>query len=95
MQQAGRGRRAGEISDSIVILPSSRSEGGGGSGYRRFPAPRRELVNAYSVEAEDEAALTEYLESRSCRRAVLARHLDGYVDATSCLTSDSILCDRC
>jgi len=91
MQQAGRGGRAGEISDSIVILRSS----GSGSGGGRFPAPRHELVNTYSVEAQDEAALTEYLESSSCRRAVLARHLDGDVDGTDCLTTDSILCDRC
>ena len=91
MQQAGRGGRAGEISDSIVILPSS----GSGHGSRQFPAPRPELVNAYSVEAQDEAALTEYLESGSCRRAVLARHLDGHLEATSCITMDSILCDRC
>jgi superfamily II DNA helicase RecQ len=89
MQQAGRGGRAGEISDSIVILPSS------GSGSGEFSAPRQELVNAYSVEAEDEAALTEYIESGSCRRAVLAKHLDGYTDATSCIATDSILCDRC
>jgi superfamily II DNA helicase RecQ len=90
MQQAGRGGRAGEISDSIVILPSS-----SGSGSGQFPAPRQELVNAYSVEAQDEAALTEYLESRSCRRAVLARHLDGDLEGADCVTTDSVLCDRC
>ena len=87
MQQAGRGGRAGEISDSMIILPSS--------GRGQFLAPRPELVNAYSVEAEDEAALTEYLESSSCRRAVLARHLDGHLEATSCIAMDSVLCDRC
>lgn len=91
MQQAGRGGRAGEISDSIVILPSS--DGDSGSG--QFPALRQELVNTYSVEAQDEAALTEYLESRSCRRAVLAKHLDGHIEGTDCLTTDSIHCDRC
>ena len=98
MQQAGRGGRAGEISDSIVVLPSSGSRsrsGDGGSGMGRFPAPRPELVSVYSVEAQDEAALTEYLESSSCRRAVLARHLDGCLDATSCTATDSILCDQC
>ncbi len=91
MQQAGRGGRAGEISDSIIILPSSGSSSGSG----QFPAPRQELVNAYSVEAEDEAALTEYLESSSCRRSVLAKHLDGHLNATSCVATDSILCDQC
>jgi hypothetical protein len=91
MQQAGRGGRAGEISDSMVILPSR----GSGRGRGTFAAPRQELVNTYSVEAQDEATLTEYLESPSCRRAVLAKHLDGHVEGTDCLTTDSILCDRC
>lgn len=39
--------------------------------------------------------MTEYLESSSCRRAVLAKHLDGHVEGTDCVTTDSILCDRC
>jgi superfamily II DNA helicase RecQ len=91
IQQAGRGGRGGEISDSIVILPSSSSS----DGSRRFPAPRAELVNTYSVEAEDEAVLSEYLESSSCRRTVLGRHLDGYLEATSCLATNSVPCDRC
>jgi superfamily II DNA helicase RecQ len=95
MQQAGRGGRAGEISDSIVILPSSGSDSSSGSSSGLFPAPRQELLNTYSVEAQDETALTEYLESGSCRRAVLARHLDGHIDRTSCIETDSILCDRC
>ena len=57
MQQAGRGGRAGEISDSIVILPSSGSSSGSSSGNSsssgrgQFPASRQELVNAYLVEA--------------------------------------------
>ena len=87
MQQAGRGGRAGEISDSIVILPSS------GSGT--FLTPRSDFLSQYSVEVHDEDALTEYLESESCRRGVLAQHLDGHVEGKSCVETDSILCDRC
>ena len=39
--------------------------------------------------------MTEYLESSSYRRAVLAKHLDGHLDATSCIATDSMLCDQC
>jgi superfamily II DNA helicase RecQ len=91
MQQAGRGGRAGEISESLVILPSS----GSGSGHGKFAAPRQELVNTYSVEAQDESTLTEYLESHGCRRVVLAKHFDGALTGSDCITTDSILCDRC
>jgi superfamily II DNA helicase RecQ len=93
MQQAGRGGCAGGISDSIVILPSS--GGSSVSGSAQFPAPRSELSSIYSVEAQDEAALTEYLESSRCRRSVLAQHLDGHGQNTSCRETDSIFCDRC
>jgi hypothetical protein len=89
MQQVGQGAGAGEISDSLVILPSS------GSGSGKFDTPQQELVNAYLVEAQDEAALTKYLESDGCRRAVLAKHLDRDIEGADCLTTDSILCDRC
>lgn len=64
MQQARQGGQAGEISDLMVILPSSSSGSGSGSG--KFDAPWQELVNTYLVEAQDKAALTEYLESSSC-----------------------------
>ena len=93
MQQAGRGGRAGEISDSIVILPSSSSGSDGGDA--RFPAPQAALTSVYSVEAQDETALTEYLESTSCRRSLLAQYLDGISLATDCRATDSILCDQC
>lgn len=110
MQQAGQGEQAGEISNSIVILSSSSSNSNssssncsnnGGSGSSsgnsnsQFLILQAELVNIYLVEAQDEAALTEYLESSSCRRAILAKHLDSDVGATSCLATDSILCNRC
>ena len=93
MQQAGRGGRAGEISDSIVILPSSSSGSGGGD--TRFPAPQAALASVYSVEAQDEVALTEYLESTSCRRSILAQHFDEISLDTDCRATDSILCDQC
>jgi hypothetical protein len=71
-----------------VILPSS------GGGYKTFQAPRQELVSTYSVEEQDEAALTEYLESGSYRRAVLARHLDSDIKGADYISTDSILYNR-
>ena len=49
----------------------------------------------YSVEAQDEVALTEYLESTSCRRSILAQHFDEISLDTDCRATDSILCDQC
>ena len=67
IQQAGRGGRAGEISDSIIILSFSESSSNGSdSGSTQFITPRQELINAYSVEAQDKAVLIEYLKSCSC-----------------------------
>jgi ATP-dependent DNA helicase RecQ len=89
IQQAGRGGRAGELSESIILLPRrSYSD-------QTFPAPRHELVSTYLVEAQDKAVLTEYLESSSCRRAVLARYLNSNIKGTDCLTTDSMLYNRC
>jgi hypothetical protein len=66
MQQIGRGGWAGEINDSIMILPSNNNSRNNNNSNSQFPAPRQELVNIYSVEAEDEVVLTEYLENSSC-----------------------------
>jgi superfamily II DNA helicase RecQ len=85
MQQTGRERRAGEIGDLIVILPSS----GGGHGI--FQVPQQELVSMYLVEVQNEAILTKYLESNSCRRAILARHLDGDLEGTNYIATNGIL----
>ena len=84
IQQSGRGGRSGEESHSYVIVR-------GGSGGRRRPA----LVTAYTVEDEDEAALSEFLEATSCRRAILARHMDGVSEGADCTSSSSMLCDWC
>ena len=90
IQQAGRGEQAGEISDLIVILLSSSSS----SSSRKFEAPWQELTNIYLVKAQDEAILTKYLESSSCRRAILAKYLDSYSKEASYITIDSILYDQ-
>ena len=86
MQQSGRGGRSGEVSDSIVLV----RVGGSGSG-----GVRGSYASAYSVEHQDERALEGFLSSPRCRREVLAREFDGDMEGTSCVATDSILCDRC
>lgn len=109
VQQSGRGGREGMISNSIVVAGSSSNSDGGGSGrgssdgdgdgdgdnQRIFPAMHQSLLNTYSVEAEDEAILTRFLESSTCRRAVLAAAFDGHATGTDCFATRSVLCDNC
>jgi len=89
MQQSGRGGRNGEVSDSYVVV---RKQGGSGSSRGRRAVA---LVSDYSVEHQDEEALSEFLSTRGCRRAVLAGHLDGVFEGADCISTDSILCDQC
>ena len=84
MQQSGRGGRGGEESKSFVIIRS-------GGGRRRHAA----LVTAYTVEDKDEEALSEFLSTQSCRRAVLAQYMDGVSTGAECVRSGSVLCDQC
>ena len=96
MQQSGRGGRRGELSDSIVVVSSSSSSssgssGGSGSGHGNGQS----VASAYSVEHEDERALEQFLSSSTCRREVLAREFDGDLHKSSCVATDSILCDQC
>lgn len=94
MQQVGQEGCTREISDSIIILLGSTSGSSSGSNSgSQFPTPWQELVNVYSIEAEDEAILTEYLESSSCWRTVLAQYLDRSTIGANCLTTNSILYD--
>jgi superfamily II DNA helicase RecQ len=86
MQQSGRGGRSGEVSDSIVIV-----DRGSGSGSHDFC----NVASIYSVEHQDETALEQFLSSNTCRREVLAREFDGVIEESSCVATDSILCDQC
>ena len=86
VQQSGRGGRNGEVSESVII---TRVESSGGW-------KRREIMSEYSVEQVDEDAMTEFIQSRGCRRVVLGRYMDGAGAAEgSCSQTDSVFCDRC
>jgi hypothetical protein len=52
-------------------------------------------MSEYSVEQVDEDAMTEFIQSKRCRRVVLGRHMDGESDQSSCSQTDSVFCDRC
>lgn len=84
VQQSGRGGRAGEISDSIIIVRVKNTSG------RR----RSEILSEYSVEQIDENAMTEFIQSTQCRRVVLGRYLD-VGEAVDCQSIDGVFCDQC
>ena len=56
---------------------------------------QKEILSAYCVEDVDEGAMTEFLQSRGCRRQVMARYFDGEDKGVDCRATDSIFCDRC
>ena len=90
-QQSGRGGRGGELSTSIVVASTASA-----ARTSSQPAPDPASTSVYySVEQADEEALTGFLQSSSCRRAVLARYMDGQKEGASCKDTDSVLCDCC
>ena len=84
IQQSGRGKHSNKESKSFVIIHSN-------SGRRRHTA----LVTAYTVKDKDEEALSEFLSTQSCRRAVLAQYIDGVSTGAEYVRSRSMLCNRC
>lgn len=85
VQQSGRGGRAGEISESIIIVRVKNTSG------RR----RREILSEYSVEQIDEDAMTEFIQSTTCRRVVLSHYFDIIDGGADCRSIDGVFCDRC
>lgn len=85
VQQSGRGGRNGEVSESVIITRVESSHG----------RQRHEIMSEYSVEQIDEDAMTEFIQSRGCRRQVLSRYMDGETSGSSCSQIDGVFCDRC
>lgn len=52
-------------------------------------------MSDYSVEQIDEDAMTEFIQSKGCRREILAHYMDGGDEQSSCSESDGVFCDRC
>jgi hypothetical protein len=84
VQQSGRGGRNEEVSESIIVVGIKHTG----------PFKKDEEISAYSVEDIDERAMTEYIQSRECRRIVLGAYLDG-IAQVSCHSIDGVLCDVC
>ena len=85
VQQSGRGGRNGEVSESVIITRVESS-----SGWKRSG-----IMSEYSVEQIDEDAMTEFIQTKTCRRQVLGRHMDGEEEGVDCTSTDSVFCDRC
>ena len=85
VQQSGRGGRNGEISESIIVVRVKQT-----SGWKR-----KEIISDFTVEQVDEDAMTEFIQSKGCRRIVLGKQLDGDTKGTDCISTDSVLCDQC
>jgi superfamily II DNA helicase RecQ len=86
VQQSGRGGRGGEISQSIIVIRVDST-----SAYKR-----QGIMSAYSTEQIDEDAMTQFIQSRECRRVVLGRYFDGNEGAgQDCRSMDWAYCDIC
>jgi superfamily II DNA helicase RecQ len=86
VQQSGRGGRGGEISQSIIVIRVDSTHS-----YKR-----QGIMSAYSTEQVDEDAMSEFVQSRECRRVVLGRYFDGDEGAgQDCRTMDWAYCDIC
>jgi len=83
-QQSGRGGRGGEISQSIIVIRVKSTK----------PYKRSGIVSEYSTEQIDEEAMTEFVQSKECRRNVLGRYFDGEV-LGDCREMDWVQCDIC
>jgi hypothetical protein len=93
-QQSGRGGRSGEVSNSTIIV---RVDGGYSNWAQR-------LQSDYTVEKIDEDAMSKYIESKGCRRTVLAEYFDltsqvGEINVGSSSCRESVClvvyCDYC
>ena len=85
-QQSGRGGRSREISNSVIIARLESS----------FSSRANALQSDFTVEKVDEDALTEYIQTKGCRRAVLAKHFDQGLPLTCREHAEEVVyCDCC
>lgn len=82
LQQSGRGGRAGEVVRSIIVCGAQDQPG---FGY--------ESTGAHSHRRQTEEALTAFLQTTKCRRAILTDFADG--QARLCTDAECAQCDLC
>jgi len=81
LQESGRGGREGEMFKSITIIDEM--------DYRR-------LQNAnFRLLTPEDAALTEFITIKDCRRKPLSRYIDGPEHETDCMSLNAEPCDNC
>ncbi|KAI7371326.1 hypothetical protein KC328_g17564, partial [Hortaea werneckii] len=78
-QESGRGGRAGEDVDSVIVVEAGRVE------------QLAELTRGYGI---DQQAMDEFITTRGCRRLVLSRYLDGSETCCD-TDQGLARCDRC
>ena len=81
LQESGRGGREGEMFKSITIMDEMN--------YRRLQRMDFRLLTP------EDAALTEFLTTKGCRRNPLSRYEDGPEHETDCVNLNAESCDNC
>jgi superfamily II DNA helicase RecQ len=85
-QQSGRGGRDGDISQSIIVVNVQNTS----------PYKRSGVMSVYSTEQIDEEAMTEFIQTKGCRRMILGRYFDGEEHGSiDCRQMDWVFCDFC
>ena len=89
-QQSGYGSHSRELSTSIMVA---------GTGCTSTSCTSSVLVpglaGIYNIKQANKEVLTAFLQSSSCRRAMLAWYMNRQQQGTSCKDTNSALCNCC
>jgi superfamily II DNA helicase RecQ len=96
-QESGRaGRSTGSMADSVILVDEYKVRGRAAAAAAAGEAAEAVEADAAgrSVEEVDAEAIKAFVQTRSCRRAVMSAYLDG--DEVQCTDiADAVECDRC
>lgn len=80
-QESGRGGRGGEEVKSRILLSVSEME-------------RLERLRPETLPIDDRA-MQEFIVTKTCRRLVRSKYMNGEEEAKRCVEVEGVLCDRC